>query len=441
MLAEDKVVSGDLIQDQIQRILRSDEFRTSESLRRLLIYLAEKSASGEADQLKEYVIAIDGLGKPSSYDPQHSSAVRIQIGRLRQKLSEYYRDQGKDDPIVVELPKGRFRLTYQQRRLTIEEDPLIPQAANGDGKDLASIHPKSITPQRVYGRQFLGLLLAIALLLGIAVPFRSVWMPSRKLASQPGWTVELEALWAPFLNSRRPLLVSIEDPLFVELRSSPGTYYRDRSLNQWGEVQKSKPIQILGKALNNPDIQPSRYYTAFGEVEASFLLGRLLGPHVQLFSLSKSSQLTWQQLADNDVLFVGVQNLFFDQVQGLPIEPQLIPELEGVRNSRPAAGEPAFFADQYVTAPAEQGVVYALVTHLPGPGGSNQVESFTSNRSAGYVGAVQWFTSPEFAKVLVQKLTASANGRMPSYYQVLLKVRFKDDVPTETTYVLSRELH
>src|SRR5580692_4168086 len=115
MLAEDKAVSGDLIQDQIQRILRSDEFRTSESLRRLLIYLAEKSASGEADQLKEYVIAIDGLGKPSSYDPQHSSAVRIQIGRLRQKLSEYYRDQGKDDPVVVELPKGRFRLTYQQR--------------------------------------------------------------------------------------------------------------------------------------------------------------------------------------------------------------------------------------------------------------------------------------------------------------------------------------
>ncbi|WP_260737255.1 hypothetical protein [Tunturiibacter lichenicola] len=439
MLAEDKVVSGDLIQDQIQRILRSDEFRTSESLRRLLIYLAEKSASGEADQLKEYVIAIDGLGKPSSYDPQHSSAVRIQIGRLRQKLSEYYRDQGKDDLVVVELPKGRFRLTYQQRR-PIEEDSLIPHAASLNGEDLASIHPQPITPEKVSKRQFLGLFIAIALLLAIAIPFRSVWMHSRELASQPGWTAELETLWAPFISSRRPLLVSIEDPLFVELRSSPGTYYRDRSLNQWGEVEKSKPIQILGKALNNPDIQPSRYYTAFGEVEASFLLGRLLGPHVQLFSLSKSSQLTWQQLADNDVLFVGVQNLFFDQVQGLPIEPQLIPELEGIRNPRPAAGEPAFFADQYVTAPTEQGVVYALVTHLPGPGGSNQVESFTSNRSAGYVGAVQWFTSPESAKVLVQKLTASGNGHMPSYYQVLLKVRFKDDVPTETTYVLSREL-
>jgi hypothetical protein len=119
----------------------------------------------------------------------------------------------------------------------------------------------------------------------------------------------------------------------------------------------------------------------------------------------------------------------------------LIPVLEGIRNPRPAPGEPIIFADQYSTAPTEQGVTYALVTHLPGPLGSNDVESFTSNRSAGYVGAVQWFTDPKFAKVLEDKLKVAANGRMPHYYQVVLRVRFKDDVPTETTYVLSRELH
>ncbi len=431
MLAEDKAVSGDLIQDQIARILRSDEFRNSEVLRRLLLYLAEKSASGEADQLKEYVIAIDGLGKPSSYDPQHSSAVRIQIGRLRQKLTEYYRGQGKDDPIVIELPKGHFRLTYQQRESeAIQPEPIVLPDAHMEKEaqaDFVSVPSKNGI--------YLGVLVGLLLLAGLLA-----WVRSKEASSQTMLSGELEALWSPFMNSRRPLIVSIEDPLFVELRSNPGIYYRDRSLNQWADVEKSEPIQILGKALKNPDIQPSRYYTAFGEVEASFLLGRLLGPHVR-YSLSKSSQLSWQQLADNDVLFVGVQNLFFEQVQGLPIEPQLIPELQGVRNLHPAPGEPTLFADQYVTAPTEQGVVYALVTHLPGPIGSNEVESFTSNRSAGYVGAVQCFTSPESAKVIVQKLTAQTGGRMPRYYQVLLKVRFKDDVPTETTYVLSRELH
>ncbi|WP_165420042.1 hypothetical protein [Edaphobacter modestus] len=63
----------------------------------MLTYLAEKVAGGEADQLKEYVVAIEGLGKPASYDPQQNSTVRIQVGRLRQKLAEYYRTEGLHD--------------------------------------------------------------------------------------------------------------------------------------------------------------------------------------------------------------------------------------------------------------------------------------------------------------------------------------------------------
>ena len=85
--------------------------------------------------------------------------------------------------------------------------------------------------------------------------------------------------------------------------------------------------------------------------------------------------------------------------------------------------------------PTETGVVYALVTHLPGPLGSNEVDSFTSNRSAGYVAAVQAFSDPKFAATVVEKLKAASGGHMPRYYQVVLRVRFRDDVPTETTCV------
>jgi hypothetical protein len=169
--------------------------------------------------------------------------------------------------------------------------------------------------------------------------------------------------------------------------------------------------------------------------------GKLLGPHEQNLSLVRTSQLSWQQLADNNVIFVGVQNLFFNQLRGMPIEPQLIPELEGIRNINPAPGEPALYQDKYSTAPAEEGMMYALVTHLAGPLGNNDVESFTSVRSAGYVAAVRWFTDPSFARILVPKLERAAGGKMPRYYQVLLRVKFKDNVPTEMTYVLSKVLH
>ena len=67
--------------------------------------------------------------------------------------------------------------------------------------------------------------------------------------------------------------------------------------------------------------------------------------------------------------------------------------------------------------------------------------SFTSSRSAGYVAAVQWFTDPALARLLVAKLSEASGGQMPRYYQVILKVKFRDDVPTETAYVMSRVLH
>jgi hypothetical protein len=261
------------------------------------------------------------------------------------------------------------------------------------------------------------------------------------MASSWGWNADLENIWQPFMDSKKPIIVAIEDPLFVEMNSTPGIYYRDRSLNEWKDVAKSPPISALRKSVNNASIQPSRYYTAYGEVDVAFLLGRLLGPRVQNLSIIKTSQLSWQQLNDNNVVFAGVQNLFFDQqVHGMPLDPQLIPNVQGVLNVHPQPGENAAYLDHYSTAPTEEGVAYALVSHLPGPLRGTEVESFTSNRSAGYVGAVQWFTDPGMARMLVQKLSGTS-GKMPRYYQVLLQVKFTDDVPTQTTYVLSHELH
>jgi hypothetical protein len=435
LLVEDKV-----LQAQVDRILHSDELRSSEVLRRLLKFLAEKSALGEADQLKEYAVAIDGLGKPHSYDPRHNSAVRIQVGRLRQKLAEYYRTEGKHDEFVVDLPRGRFRLTCEPRCAIVEATPAAPAPVSPQPQiDLPQIDP--LPKPKTQGR-FALIWVCVALTMSIGAYCWGRWFAISKPASPAtGWSAQLQELWGPYVDSKQPLILAIEDPLFVELKSEPGVYFRDRSLNQWKDVVGSRAVAALQGSLKTANIQPSRYYTAYGEVDVAFLLGKLLGLRERNFSILKSSQLSWQQLADNNVLFVGVQNLFFDeQLHGMPLDPQLVPVETGIRNVHPQAGEPAEFTDRYSTAPAEEGTAYALVTHLPGPLGSNDVESFTSSRSAGYVAAVQWFTDPKLASLLVSKLKAASGGQMPRYYQVLLRVKFRDDVPTETTYVLSREL-
>ena len=85
------------LQDCTERLLQSDAFRNAPASRRLLRYLADQTLAGHADQLKEYTIGVDAFGKGEDYDPRKDSTVRIQIGRLRQKLIEYYGGEGKND--------------------------------------------------------------------------------------------------------------------------------------------------------------------------------------------------------------------------------------------------------------------------------------------------------------------------------------------------------
>jgi hypothetical protein len=435
--------------EQIERILQSEELRGSDVLRRLLTFLAEKTISGEADELKEYTVAIDGLGKPPSYDPRHTSAVRIQAGRLRQKLIDYYRAEGSNDALVVTLPKGHFRLTSRQRLRAVDaEQPLShpgPMHAAPRIPEDAAHREKNSHEKRSKWMRY-GPFLWIALIsigLNIYLWARHPWGAKAADATaaaelSPG----IKDLWGTFIDSKRPLMLVLEDPLFVEFKTGPGVYYRDKSLNSWNDVPSSPAVVKLRAALNNPSMQPSNYYTAFGEAHAAFLIGRLFGARNQnYFSLVRATQVSPAQMAANNIVSVGIPSTMFNnQLQEMPIQSQFSFELDGIRNLHPRQGEQTLYADQFKTAPDEEGVTYALVSHFPGPLRNTDVESFVGNRSAGYVAAVQAFVDPDFAREVATRLKQESGGKLPRYFQVLLRVSFHNSVPTDTTCVLVREL-
>src|ERR1700731_376152 len=100
---------------QVDKLINSHSIRGSESLCKLLRYLAEHSLDHPGVALKEYQIATEILGRSGGFDPQSDSTVRVQAGRLRLKLAEHYAHEGQEDPIVVELPKGSYSLTFHVR--------------------------------------------------------------------------------------------------------------------------------------------------------------------------------------------------------------------------------------------------------------------------------------------------------------------------------------
>jgi hypothetical protein len=423
-----------VMESWVERILQSGTFRNSPSSRRLLKYLADHSLAGDADQLKEYTIGVDAFGKSADYDPRLDSTVRIQIGRLRQKLSDYYRDEGKDDPLIVDLPKGRFSLVCEPRSTPAAAAPQEEEVAEG------VVDLKGGPPDRRW--RLVALTLAVVCILMAAGGVAAyVKLRSGQTARQPAsavWSPELADLWRPFLDSGRPLVIAVGNPLFLQFENK--ALYRDLSVEKPEDLLKSPQFLAISKALGSRESRPVHYYAAVGDVSAAFLLGQRLGPHHPGMSVVRSSQLQWQQLADANVLFLGPPRFFGDKLGNLPVSLEITEGTDGFLVVHPRSGEPSLF--KYRDPPgffAEDGEACVLITHTAGPVGTTDVMTFASNSTFGRVGAIDAFTDVGFAKTLVSKMR-DASARVPQYFQVLLKVKYKGGVPTETSYLLHREL-
>ncbi len=405
-------------QAQIDRILQSETFHSAAVLRRLLRFLADKALSGEADQLNEYSIGVDALGKPSNYDPREDAIVRLHIGRIRQKLGDYYRNEGKDDPLILELPKGRFKLKWEVRSAPAAEPPKTePQNPGGH--------------QRKSVLVWAGILL---LLLLWGTSSTVLWWRARQNQTAAGvWGPELEQLWQPFMASKRPLVIAIADPLIVGFQGTD-VYLRKISLRRPEDVVHSPEVTALRKVLGDPAIQTTFNFTPSGEVMSSFLLGRLLGTRKQDISLARGSQVLLRGLAANDVILIGPEIMFEQKLSGVQIQPEFTPAPGGVRNLRPRAGEPAFYADSTPGPSPDDGEVYALISRAPGPLGGTNFESFTSSRTWGRQGAIQAFTDLALAKTLYERIK-TPSGAIPRYFQIVLKVKFREGIPVNISYV------
>ena len=96
------------IRHQLDRILNSGPFHQSQRRQRFLEYLVNETLAGRSDRLKGYNIALEVFDRPETFDPIFDPVVRIEAGRLREKLREYYETDGQSDPIRIDLPKGTY---------------------------------------------------------------------------------------------------------------------------------------------------------------------------------------------------------------------------------------------------------------------------------------------------------------------------------------------
>lgn len=110
------------VRDALERVLSSEVFARSERARDLLRYLLEQDLAGNADRLKGFSIAIDVFGKSEQFDPATDTVVRVQAGRLRDLLDQYYAREGADDPLRIAIPRGSYVPEYRMAGDVPKED-------------------------------------------------------------------------------------------------------------------------------------------------------------------------------------------------------------------------------------------------------------------------------------------------------------------------------
>ena len=100
---------------QLNRIRSSADFDVPERARKFLSYVIEEAIAGRADRIKAYSIATVVFGRDPSFDAQNDPVVRIEAGRLRRALERYYLVAGRQDPIVITIPKGGYVPIFHTR--------------------------------------------------------------------------------------------------------------------------------------------------------------------------------------------------------------------------------------------------------------------------------------------------------------------------------------
>lgn len=118
-----------LIEHQFDRIKESQPFEKAGRMLPLLDYLVHLELDEKVDGFNQTTLAIDVFGKSADFDSVSDSIVRVEMGRLRNKLREYYDGAGKESPVLIEFPKGQYRPHFTFRRVIDSSflPPLPPQ--------------------------------------------------------------------------------------------------------------------------------------------------------------------------------------------------------------------------------------------------------------------------------------------------------------------------
>jgi hypothetical protein len=404
---------------QIDLLIGSNALHGSESLCKLLRYLAKHALDHPGVSLKEYQIATEVFGRRPDFDPQLDSTIRVQAGRLRGKLAEYYASEGAEDPIIVELPKGTYVLQFHRRSLG--ESKAHPGGADGRLREASRATKTSANGISTIVTLCVLLVASIAVIAWLLASRKSI--ETVQTSGSESATAEFRELWKPFVTGPEDPWLIFSNAAFVG-RPETGMRYFDSARDS------TRPVWD--------------HYTGVGEVLAVHELDQVFGMLHRRIRVKRGSLFSLDDVKNNDLIFLGspsenltlteipsTREFVFQRLSDGPRKGDL-----GIINVHPQAKETKVFLASPSTSPLSED--YAVIALTPGMDPAHSVMIFAGTTTFGTQAAVEYVCRRDSLRDLLSRLSASKTGEL-NPFEALLRVKITRGVPVETELLTVRQ--
>lgn len=410
-------VSAAEIQAQLERILASKGFIHSERLSRFLRFTVSRAMQGEGATLKEYLIGIEVFDRNGSYDQRSDPIVRVEAGRLRSKLREFYETEGRDSSVLIDFQKGSYVPIFQRRQRPRSGAARIPSwiRAARDWKTVA---------------------LALALALAALAAHRAVTLSRQSLSLQreleaarqqlPGR--EFAPIWGPFFSPGTETYVVFGSPLFFAGERA-GVFLRQPGLNDASKLLGDPDFQRMQERFG-PLSGPRYDYAFMGDTIALQRLTAFFGRAGRVLTAVPAHLANWDSIKDGNIIFLGAPRTN-PLLQRLPVQQDFEwgPD-QNIYNRNPQPGE----QKTYATPSHRDAATYAIIASFPGLRPNREILLLTAHSAPGTLAAVEYTTRSESVRLMTEKLQLGLPGK-PKHYQMLIRVLVDQGAPVKSEYV------
>ncbi len=435
VLVSQPTISDDFLGDErwqlVLRIVSSPPFQKSGRLRELLQYITEQMIHGHAHELTEQHIGETLFHKPSGYSPLEDSSVRVHARQLRLKLHEYFDGEGRNESLILEIPKGSYAPMFKSAHAASTPLPALPAVIPVTA---ARRRNPAILPWTLCG---VLAILCVVLLLKTAPRGMTAALA---FPSSPPWP------FSQIFDVRHQTVIVVADSNYGMFRILTG---ERGSLDQYlrRDFRQRTPAPKLGEAETRfTDYISDSSLTSFADVADVVSLLEIAGPLQRRVSVRSPKDLRIRELDHGNYIFIGSPasnpwvSLFQDKLNFRESEAAVGKSVKAFVNTNPLHGEQERYEGLRWTGTV--GEDYATIAVLPNATHDGSVLALQGLQQEGTEAAGRFLADPENRHQLQRALGIPVSDNISEnvWFEALIRSRTVSGAPNSTTLVAVRRI-